>query len=169
VLILWTWHFLVASRRHWNRVVSHPGSGGVSCFACDAGKFKSTSGTGNCSLCPAYTYLGSTGATSEDSCSRCPFESFASGQGATTVAKCNCRAGWTGTISSSSDTCVQCAAGKFKTTAGNAECTNCTAGTFSATIGKEDSTCSPCNDYSNSPSGSMSISACVCSAGYGLG
>ena len=61
------------------------------------------------------------------------------------VADCVCKAGFHGTISSSSDSCTQCPAGSY-----------CAGGSALAT----------CPSNSDSPEQAFALTACVCVAGY---
>lgn len=139
-----------------------PGSAGVSCFACDLGKYKVAVGTGNCSLCTTGKYLDVQGSTDSTACIICPPQAT-SGDGSTALDQCSCNAGYTGPNGGS---CIGCVAGKFKTLIGSVACSNCTAGTYSTAVAKNDSSCTACGFYAMSPSGSVSSSACICSAGY---
>lgn len=103
------------------------------CVACAADLFESN---GVCQQCPIGTSTnGQTGSTS------CDF----------------CAPGYT----TSNETCVECSAGTFKTTAGNDSCTSCVAGTFSLAIGASNNTCESCGVDQYSDSGSTQCLPCA--------
>ena len=102
-----------------------------------------TSPTDTCSGCLEGEYKPSTGS---DACSSCPDQATSSAA-STAVTDCECIAGYTGTITTPTDTCSQCGPNSYKPNTGPDACTNC-----------------PSN--SNSISASTSISQCVCDAGW---
>ena len=71
------------------------GNDGTHCFACDAGKYKPTTGDATCTLCPQDRYLTTTAATSGAACLACPTSSQAP-TGSSAKAACICNMGYTG-------------------------------------------------------------------------
>ena len=111
------------------------------CSACPAGKFKSYAGNYECETCPQAKY--STAAASTQ-CQDCPSGSNAP-VGSTSVVQCLCQPGLTGRIYSSTDKCIVCSNGKYKSNEGYGACTNCPAGMYGFQSGaiSEDS-CGSC-------------------------
>lgn len=82
--------------------------------------------------------------------------------------RCQCNAGYSG---NDDGACTACPAGKYKTDPGPQACTNCEAGTYSNVVAMQlREGCTSCisdvNVLLNSPPGSTSPEACVCTAGY---
>ena len=72
-----------------------------------------------------------------------------------------------GRFPDASNACLACTAGTFKDTLGSAACTNCPENTYSGlTAQRSSATCTPCYENSVSASGSVSMDACSCVAGY---
>ena len=71
------------------------GNDGTHCFACDAGKYKPTTGDATCTSCPQDRYLTTTAATSGAACLACPTSSQAL-TGSSAKAACICNMGYTG-------------------------------------------------------------------------
>ena len=71
------------------------GYGGYSetCGACTAGKFKSTTGPGTCTDCPANMYSGQTGAMNASVCTPC-FDNSVSDVGSDAIDDCSCSSGY---------------------------------------------------------------------------
>jgi len=152
------------------------GSDGVACSACEAGTYKSTPGTGECSSCPEWTnsstgsddlngcicVAGYTAMSNGVACSPCVAGTFKSTTG-TGACSSVCPAGTSSpagsdalsdcicdvgyTAESDGVACSACDAGKYKSMAGTGECSSCPAGT-------------------NSSTGSDDLNACICVAGY---
>jgi hypothetical protein len=119
---------------------------GNACTACDAAKYKSTSGTASCTACPAGL-TSPVGSTSSVAC---------------IVAACN--AGYTGP---DGGVCAPCAAGSYKSTTGSAACTSCGAGTYSTTAAATSAAaCLACPANSGASCSGCSASACPCNSGY---
>ena len=78
------------------------GNDGTHCFACDAGKYKPTTGDATCTLCPQDRYLTTTAATSGAACLACPTSSQAP-TGSSAKAACICNMGYTGPGGSAGD------------------------------------------------------------------
>jgi hypothetical protein len=124
------------------------------CYACAAGKYKTTVVSEECTDCPAGQYSTTTGASacvlclpgeykeSEGSgeCSVCPVNKT-SLSGSSVLTDCECVPGYTGTACG---TCSACVAGTYKTVTGTATCTDCNANTYSPSA----------------------ATICVCMAGY---
>ncbi len=118
---------------------------GNACTACDAAKYKSTSGTASCTDCT----VGMTSPSASTSNTAC------------ILAYCN--AGYTGPAGS----CTACVAGKYKNDTGSAACSDCAAGTYSTTVGATvATTCIGCPTSSNSPISSAVLAACTCNVGF---
>ena len=63
--------------------------------------------------------------------------------------------------------CVDCVAGKYKSVTGASTCTNCDVNTYSANVGATlANTCESCEQNSQSPSGSVAFTNCICNLGY---
>ena len=63
--------------------------------------------------------------------------------------------------------CIACVAGKYKAVTGAATCTHCEVNTFYATVGATSAnTCRACGQNSQSPSGSVAFTNCICNLGY---
>ncbi|MAT10870.1 MAG: hypothetical protein CMM02_07665, partial [Rhodopirellula sp.] len=91
--------------------------------------------------CPGGTYEDA------ETCTSCPSGSTSS-LGTTSVTDCECEPGFTGTITSTSDTCDACADGKYKASVGSADCIFCN------TVGNEWTT--PSSDHTK----------CYCNVGH---
>ena len=139
---------------------------GESCVACEAGKFKTNVGTGECTQCPrgkySAVYLIATGlardmckdcmrntysSADNSKCSPCPFHAV-SAIGSSSRSDCQCAKGYTGPDGRS---CVACVAGKYKAVQGASACASCRAGKFSTTsAATAESSCTTCaaNSYS---------------------
>ena len=141
------------------------GMNGVECSQCAPGKYKDSRGSGACVSFPNNTYSNVVGAISVLNASACPLNA-SSPAGSTVVTSCKCDAGFRGVIQASSDACNACEAGKFNVVPGSADCANCGPGFFSTETAKKDSACTTCGNYSISPAGSSSSSACECAAGF---
>lgn len=99
--------------------------------------------------CPAGSYS----TVDSSTCTNCPAGTYSPTASATSRDDCKpCQAGSYSTAAraSSNDTCVLCLPGKYSTVVG----------------GENASVCQQCPSYSYSPSGSQSISSCVCDPGY---
>jgi hypothetical protein len=145
------------------------GVNGGSCSPCNPGSWKADRGPQACTACGEGRYSGLVAATSAVNCLVCPANS-SSAAGSSAVTQCACAAGYSGIITTATDTCAACRPGKFRTTAAlpSDPCVNCPQNTYSSATAKTDSLCSSCGDFSSSPEGSNSSAFCVCSAGYGL-
>ena len=125
------------------------GSDGAECTACGAGTFKSSTGTGSCSACPAGTSSGN--ATGRDE-----------------ATDCICGAGYT--AGADGLECTACGAGTYKFQIGVGPCVACGVDSYSPSFGAvSPDTCLACPASSSSPSASASASACTCDPGtYGV-
>jgi len=120
-----------------------PDLSATSCVACDAGKYKNTTGTEVCTACPA---------------------SSTSPSGSAFDTSCTCNAGHTGP---NGGPCTACVAGTYKTSAGSHPCSNCVAYTYSTTIGAtQEGQCVACPVNTISTSGSDALADCLCIPGY---
>jgi hypothetical protein len=115
-------------------------SNGAPCTACGAGSYKSSTGTGECSICPSGTSS--------------PLQSD-------TPDNCTCLAGYHGM--SNGAPCTACGAGSYKSSTGPGECVPCTAGTYCNTGSEIYLTCP--TGASSAPM-SVSLHNCTCLAGY---
>ena len=153
--------------------VGYTGPDGGNCLACEAGKYKSSTGGDACATCSSYSV---------------------SLAGSDAAADCRCVAGYEGPDGGA---CVACDAGKFKVGAGSQPCSDCPAGSWSPTASVDGSSCqcnagysgpdgsicdtcpagkykelvgtASCQDCpaaSHAVKGSATQSACVCNAGY---
>ena len=165
------------------------------CTACVAGKYKTSIADVVCTLCVLgkhSTYIGSpadlcTGcevgsyaAVDRGSCVSCPQGSSAAA-GSPALDACTCNSGWA-VVPGSDDSCVRCAAGKYKVQTGDASCDSCVLGTQSTTVGSQADVCEKCalgayaaHDRgscvsclmgSSAPAGSHTPDACTCNAGW---
>ena len=148
------------------------------CSVCPIGQYKSVTSNNECLSCPPDTYQDTLGATSVTQCKPCPANSYAPA-GTGKIADCLCGLGYTG-----DEECVRCTAGTYKAANGTSNCTSCPAGTASPTEAATSpdacitcaihtyastgaSTCTACPpDSSTVETGSESLSACSCNAGY---
>jgi hypothetical protein len=141
----------------------HTGPNGGTCVACATGKYKISAGAAACNDCGTGKYLETEGVTQESSCVSCPASS-SSAAASTVIANCLCNAGHTGP---NGGTCVACAAGKYKISAGNAACSDCGAGKYLETQGStQESSCVSCPASSSSATASTVIDNCLCNAGH---
>jgi Leucine-rich repeat (LRR) protein len=129
------------------------------CEYCPAGQYSIQGGS--CTNCPAGQYSISGG-----SCTLCPFR-MVSAAGSASCGYCPVGYGLpdkylvTGFQGAQASDCEQCQAGTY---ALNDECITCPEGSY-CPIGSSNYT--SCGAGKTSPSDSTSISACVCSPGYG--
>lgn len=130
---------------------------GSNCVPCADGFVKALVGNHACTACAAGKY------TVAETCVDCP--AFAtSPEASSTIGSCQCTPGYTGADGTA---CTACAAGTYKVSVGPASCQQCPSGTY------QDDTppyttyaCEQCPENTTSASGSYSISACQCQAGY---
>ena len=94
----------------------------LKCAACDTGTYKPLQGNAECTDCPQF--------------------STSSGTGATAISGCECKPGYSGTLSKPGDQCTPCAAGTFGTGGTAATCTPCPAN--AVTEGTASKTASDC-------------------------
>lgn len=118
------------------------------CENCEQGKWKSSSGLGNCTACSLYS-----------TCSA----------GAVEVGACVCVGGYSRNYL---NMCVVCDAGYFSTFVGffrtiqnQADCSICPQNTYGALTGQENCTQCPSGTTTNTFQGMQSINSCVCTAG----
>lgn len=138
-------------------------SNGLACTACPAGMFKPTRGTAACTACASGKYSEGSAAFDISTCLTCPSNTYAPASSGL-LTKCTCNAGYTGADGTA---CVACPTGSYKSFTGAGVCTECSAGKYSAEPAAVSQTyCKSCAQYANSPSGSSSISACICQVGY---
>ena len=137
--------------------------GGV-CSSCVAGKYKTTSGSIECTNCGVNTYSQVLGASASYSCTACDIgKNSPVGSTSSTACESVCDVGTTGPPGA----CTGCVAGKYKTTTGSVACTDCGIATYSGTAGAStSSTCLGCPSNSNAPSSSSASAACACNVGY---
>jgi hypothetical protein len=141
------------------------------CSECGTGKYKISTGNGDCTLCAAGKASSSVRATSQVSCVECSAGSYSSTQGKDTCDMCpsgrisgqgatSCSGCDAGKYPTSSTACAECEAGKYSTD--GSVCESCPQGKSLATTGATAlSFCSACNAgfYADSE-GSASCSAC---------
>ncbi len=131
------------------------------CTACVAGKYKPATGAGLCTDCTAGKYSTTIAATV--ACDDCPLNSGHASTSQTSINSCACNMGATG----SNGACSLCVAGKYKAGTGADLCTDCSVNTHSATVGATlPGTCLACGQNSQSPSGSVALTDCICNLGY---
>ena len=119
-------------------VVGHTASAnGEACTACEAGKYKATTGSGSCTACPSQT---------------------SSAGGSDALTDCVCVAGYT--AASDGDACTACEAGEYKVATGVGDCSTCPAGTSSASGSDALADCECEAGYSGASDGEV-CTACV--------
>ena len=125
----------------------YTGADGGICVPCEAGSFKMTSGSDNCTLCPPMSD---------------------SPAASTSASQCLCRVGHTRVdgVNGTFRTCGACPAGTYKDIPGFDACVKCRAGKYSVTVAATTDTCLPCPFGASSPSGSVSVINCTCDKGY---
>jgi len=89
---------------------------------------------GQCTICPSGTYKNSSGSAN---CTSCPANSNSSA-GSTNLSSCVCNAGSTGP---NGGPCVLCAAGKVKNVTGTAACETCPPNTYAVSGSLQCSAC----------------------------
>ena len=129
---------------------------GVVCIECGFGKFKNTTGTGECQQCPENTFQAQTGQTA---CTDCIVRSTTQGlTGQDSVADCLCRVGSVRLGSVDDPFCSDCKPGEFADVDG---CQNCSATSYTVDPGA--TKCTPCM---NNSVADATGTGCVCNAGY---
>eukprot|EP00033_Pygsuia_biforma_P003147 GCRY01003454.1.p1 GENE.GCRY01003454.1~~GCRY01003454.1.p1 ORF type:complete len:760 (+),score=76.75 GCRY01003454.1:177-2456(+) len=151
-----------------------PGSGGGENI-CSQGHF-ALAGSSACRVCPDDTYASAPGT---DSCTSCPEYSRIREPNSSmhdSLSDCQCTEGYASSIKEDGGmSCVPCAAGKMKGTAGNeGRCVNCPSGTWSnpgsaecllecpaGSICRGDGTISECPAGSFAPANSFMCTICL--------
>jgi len=116
----------------------------VVCTACERGKYKPSTGAGDCTECLVGKYGESLAQTSEVSCTTCPFAS-SSASSSSSINDCTCNEGHT--TGPNGTACSACVAGTYKDVIGSEPCTSCPVNTLSA-------------------QGSADVTNCTCNVGY---
>ena len=111
-------------------------SDGAACTACDADTYKSDTGVGQCSACPAGTN---------------------SAGGSRALIDCKCSAGYSGSFDGAA--CTACDAGTYKVAPGAGHCSACPAGTSSSGGGTQLVDCKCLAGYTAASDG-VACSAC---------
>ena len=131
----------------------YSGPDGVSCTACEAGKFKPANGSAPCTQCKAgkaSTALaavdvstcsncsaGTYNTTANERCQACP--AYATSHSASDeITDCTCKPGYTGP---DGDDCVACEVGKYKPINGTEACRDCPPGYTSPLASTDASSC----------------------------
>jgi hypothetical protein len=136
------------------------------CVPCPAGTFKiGASNTVPCTNCELGKY--STG-TSPTACLQCPSFTSTVASKSAGVQSCLCVPGFSGPPGGP---CTICPFGKYSTSLGRSACLNCSAGTYFSlpnvsAVASVDGFCRVCPSFSSSRSGSISLTGCLCNAGY---
>ena len=132
----------------------YTGSDGGECAVCVDGKFKSATGSANCTECNAINcdanfYQDGCGFDS-DGCIACP-NGTESSAGSTSIEQCLCSLGTKkrSPQAEGESYCVECAIGKYRDNLSDLTCTQCADGHATTIL-----------------SGSASASDCVCDRGY---
>lgn len=151
------------------------GAGQTECQVCPVGTAQPLVGQSSCALCSAGEFQDQTGQTT---CKLCPPGSFQAGEGAL---QCNLCVAGTFQDSAGQAECIFCDPGTFQFLQGQTSCLLCEAGTFQANSGSVScndcgvgtyqdmagqSSCNACPANSTSPTGSNSVSSCVCEPGF---
>jgi len=98
-----------------------------------------------------------------DTCAACPNASY-SPLASSSLQQCVCNAGYTGPDGGA---CEACGVGTFKAANGSSSCVACGSGKFLNTSANDaEADCLTCPAFTNSPSRSPSLSACICNEGY---
>ena len=129
------------------------------------------------SRCPGYTPSQPNECTGNqysnegaEFCSICPSGGQIESGKRDNVDKCQCNAGYTGTITTEDDNtqCSVCLAGTYKEAIGTAPCDDCGAGKYSNAIASTTETnCVDCPDDSHTDdTGKTTISDCICDPGF---
>ena len=133
-----------------------------SCVACEAGHYKSTTGSDPCLECEEGKYNALLAATTSLQCLDCPHLSSTQVKASVSIASCQCTPGTFGT---NGVECTPCAAGSTSNGfSDDVTCTQCPAGSY-----EDDATnsCVACTQFATTPNpGSTTASACMCLAGY---
>ena len=132
------------------------------CLPCEAGTYKpQVSNDVSCLLCAGKSYSHSAAATA---CEQCPAHSTGGLQN-NASSDCRCDAGFTGPAGGP---CEACAAGKFKTSQGEASCADCGPGAYwPAGADAAFFQCKACPGNSTRPTDlAHGILGCICDAGY---
>jgi hypothetical protein len=121
------------------------GLSGSSCTPCDIGTYQSDrNNLASCSPCGLNTYANT---TTNIACTSCPISRpITISIGSTSNQDCTCPAGFY--FSSSTNTCLQCSLGRYKSTQGPIACTMCP------------------QNQTTLIEGASSISDCECNNGY---
>ena len=144
----------------------YTGPNGGPCIACVAGKFKTTSGTAECTDCPLHTFSVVT-AKADSTCSACLTNAVTLQTGSALATQCVCNLGYYG-ANGASVSCAACEVGKHKSTTGTAACTSCGDNTYQPLTAQTNiASCTSCpSQYAVSPTGSSAITSCQCKPGY---
>jgi hypothetical protein len=138
------------------------------CVACGIGRFADTINTPACSSCPAGRYSGALGATSVSFCAECP-PGTETPEAATSTDEClQCAAGKFSSVLSGF-VCEFCVAGRYATGEAATSCELCGVGRYSTVINATSpSVCVACHEgrYGPSTGGSSLQDSCLqCQAG----
>ena len=166
---------------------SEDNTDGERCVACPERSYKTSPGTGACTLCSlGYEDSGLVPRTSSSVCSICPANTYGSGDpyrctnctaysnsqaGSDAVTDCTCNAGYTGSPGASGQqgTCIACAPGTYLD---NFVCTACERGKYSGVFGATSSaTCQPCPNHTTQAAHDTdrsTVDGCLCEPGYGF-
>ncbi len=127
------------------------------CTQQDACLCKSCSAA-QCQICPqsSYSVKGSF------ECLNCPVNAY-SPAGTGVLTECKCLEGFSGNITTVSDTCTPCALGTYAEKKGMATCLSCPVNTYANETGR--SLCYDCPYLMISAVGSTNISDCACKPG----
>ena len=144
-----------------------PAEGQTKCTSCPAGEWSSSLAASSCELCPTGGYCESEGAASElMAFTACPAGTFSGGRGATSNSTCmGCPAGTFSPFPGATvvDKCKPCPQGTYASSMGAAECTQCEAGEYQNASGATDCILCPARDYC--PQGYPSHLGCESGAG----
>ena len=111
----------------------------------------------NCLPCPSNSFANQ---YNSSECVHCPEHSSHNKTQQSSVKACLCNAGFSGP---DGGPCVACAAGKYKSSVGDASCQNCSVNTYSLAAAAQ---CMVCHEQSSSVVGSPSVDFCKCNAGF---
>jgi len=137
----------------------YTGPDGQTCVSCAPGKYKTLPGAAACTDCAAGKFSATAAAAVSSVCNTCLVHS----QSDAGSVVCQCNAGASGV---DSNTCILCAAGKYKAARGQALCDNCPTATYLPSAGAVSiDACQSCPTASSAAAASVEITDCTCNAG----
>ena len=136
---------------------------GNECVQCQAGYYKAVKGNDACVECSVGHYQPLIGSSN---CLQCPQNKSTTGTGLSSIESCLCNPGYKYV---STETCVLCEDGTFKSTHSNTDaCVECMQGTYFPTSSPPyvENLCQVCPGEKISDSGAFGVNSCKCDVGY---